>query len=72
MAMSLILYDGETPDRTRPVIATNDPSIVEAVCEILRSRLIDRPPTPVVELCPPGTKAARGRRRLEPVEGLAI
>jgi hypothetical protein len=63
MPLSIIVYDGEVPDRTRPLLATSDPAIIEAVTRLLTDRLAGTPP--VVDLHRTRVKVARRRLGLD-------
>ena len=44
MSLSLVIFDGSTPEESIPVVATKDPNIIAVVRQLLWSRLQDRAP----------------------------
>lgn len=55
MAVSLVVFEGPTPSKARPVLATRDPYIIAALRRLLVERLTDEP---VTDFFPPGRNRA--------------
>lgn len=39
MSLSLVIYEGSTPEESIPIVATKDPTIIAVVRQLLWSRL---------------------------------
>ena len=50
MPLSLVILDGPTPATAHPILATSDPAILAAVCQLLLQRLADAPTGAVLSL----------------------
>jgi hypothetical protein len=42
MSLSLVIFEGSTPEESIPILATKDPTIIAFVRQLLWSRLQDR------------------------------
>ena len=43
MPISVVIFQGPTPELSRPILATHDPDIVRAVRQLLLAQLSDAP-----------------------------
>ena len=53
MPLSLVILDGPTPQTSHPVLATQDPSIIAVVRELLLKRLEDKSAGKILPLSRP-------------------